>query len=134
MKKQLINEIKRMQQLAGILTEGLDPNMSIIEYAKILVDSYYEGLPEWDLNDLESTKDDGKIEKFEVSYEDADFDFNGEYPFEDLDQDVKFEFKEIFDKDGIDKTVKGLVTLVPGEEGLEFSIYYSPKQVSDWNA
>lgn len=135
MKKQLINEVRRMQELAGILNENLDPNMNIIEYAKILVDSYYEGVEEWDLNNLPSTKDGGKMEKFEVSYEAAEADFGGEYPFEDLDQDVKFKVEEIFSYDDeTDKTVKGLVTVIPGEEGLKFSIYYSPEQVNAWNA
>ena len=133
MKKQFITEAARMQKLAGIITESqINENNSLYgsdieEFFKNLLDSYYEGFEEWDINDLESTSDGGKIEKFNVSYDE----FGDDYPYEDLDYDVEFEAEGPYDAN--EKSVKAQVTVEPTEDSLSFSIYYSPEEVKAWD-
>ena len=97
------------------------------EFFKNLLDSYYEGFEEWDINSLDSTSDGGKIEKFDVSYDE----FGDDYPYEDLDYDVEFEAEGPYDIN--EKNVKGQVTVEPTEDSLSFSIYYSPEEVKAWD-
>ena len=97
------------------------------EFFKNLLDSYYEGFEEWDINSLDSTSDGGKIEKFDVSYDE----FGDDYPYEDLDYDVEFEAEGPYDAN--EKSVKAQVTVEPTEDSLSFSIYYSPEEVKAWD-
>jgi hypothetical protein len=97
------------------------------EFFKNLLDSYYEGFEEWDINSLDSTSDGGKIEKFDVSYDE----FGDDYPYEDLDYDVEFEAEGPYDAN--EKSVKAQVTVEPTEDSLSFSIYYSPEEVKNWD-
>jgi hypothetical protein len=132
MKKPLNEEFKRMQTLAGINENEVNKNNSLYgndvkEFFKNLLDSYYEGFEEWDINNLESTSDGGKIEKFNVSYDK----FGDDYPYEDLDYDVKFEAEGPYDIN--EKSVKGQVTVEPTEDSLSFSIYYTPEEVKNWD-
>ena len=97
------------------------------EFFRNLLDSHYEGFEEWDINNLDSTPDGGKIEKFDVSYDE----FGDDYPYEDLDYDVEFEAEGPYDEN--ERSVKGQVTVEPGEDSLLFSIYYSPEEVKAWD-
>ena len=133
MKKQFITEATRLQKLAGIITESqINENNPLYgndveEFFKNLLDSYYEGFQEWDITDLDSTPDGGKIEKFNVSYDE----FGDDYPYEDLDHDIEFEAEGPYDNN--ERSVKGQVTVEPGEDSLLFSVYYSPEEVKAWD-
>jgi hypothetical protein len=133
MEKQFITEARRLQKLAGIITESqINENNPLYgndveEFFRNLLDSYYEGFQEWDISDLDSTSDGGKVEKFDVSYDE----FGDDYPYEDLDYDVEFEAEGPYDEN--ERSIKGQVTVEPGEDGLLFSIYYSPEEVKAWD-
>lgn len=123
-------DLKKYLAESRLLKENTNSSLygnDVEEFFRNLLDSYYEGFQEWDINDLDSTSDGGKVEKFDVSYDE----FGNDYPYEDLDYDVEFEAEGPYDSN--ERSVKGQVIVEPGEDGLLFSIYYSPEEVKAWD-